>query len=85
MWDADLHCSEAGQGEPHLLSEEEKALFVRKYAFLLNEHPTHTHLSSRTFGAWALGCSRALLLSSGRQEDGLAACGGRESRRGLLR
>ncbi len=59
--------------------------FVRKYAFLLNEHPTHTHLSSWTFGAWELGCSRALLLPSDRQEDGLAAGGGRESRRGLLR
>ncbi len=55
------------------------------YAFLLNEHPTHTHLSNWTFGAWELGCSRALLLSSDRQEDGLAAGGGRESRRGLLR
>ncbi len=46
MLDADLHCTEAGQGEPHLLSEEEKALFVRKYTFLLNGHSTHTHLSS---------------------------------------
>ncbi len=45
----------------------------------------HTHLSNWTFGAWELGCSRALLLSSDRQEDGLAAGGGRESRRGLLR
>ncbi len=78
-------CTEAGQGEPHLLIEEEKALFVRMYAFLLNEHPTHTHLSNWTFGAWELGCSRALLLSSDRQEDSLAAGGGRESRRGLLR
>ncbi len=85
MLDADLHCTEAGQGEPHLLSEEEKALFVRKYAFLLNGHSTHTHLGRRTLGAWAPGCSRALLPPSDRQEDGLAAGGGRESRRGLLR
>ncbi len=76
--------TEAGQGEPHLLSEEEKALFVRKYAFLLNGHSTHTHLQQLNFGRLGAGCSRALLLSD-RQEDGLAAGGGRESRRGLLR
>ncbi len=46
----------------------------------------HTpHLGSWTLGAWAPGCSRALLPPSDRQEDGLAAGGGRESRRGLLR
>ncbi len=37
-----------------------------------------------TFGVWELGRSRALLLSSDRQDDGLAAGGGRESCRGLL-
>ncbi len=52
MWAAALHCSEAGQGEPHLLSEEEKALFVRMYAVLLNEHPTQTF---EQLNFWRLG------------------------------
>ncbi len=59
--------------------------FCEKVCILLNGHSTHTHLGSWTLGAWAPGCSRALLPPSDRQEDGLAAGGGRESRRGLLR
>ncbi len=77
MWAAVVHCSEAGQAVPYLLSEEERTLCVRMYVFLLNEHLTHKHLNTLTFGAWALGRSHALLLSSDRQDDGLAAGGGR--------
>ncbi len=47
----------------------------------------HTHIWAAEL--WALGRRAALALSSlppsDRQEDGLAAGGGRESRRGLLR
>ncbi len=47
VWGVALHCSEAGRAASHLLSEEERAIFVRMYAFLLNNMQEHKHCHNR--------------------------------------
>ncbi len=70
---------------PRIYWVRRKELFVWECMHFYWMNTQHKHLNMCTFGAWELGRSSTLLLSSDRQDDGLAAGGERESRCGLLR